>query len=95
MIGLRRRIMRTMYRQGTLRSSQGAHKASMMPFALLLIIITGCSHVDAPMQRLVSKPNMVFSDSTVFAYQSRFTAIIEPGSASDGGSAATGCSSCR
>lgn len=75
--------------------AQGLRGLFPAVFALVFMIFTGCGHVDATKQRLVSKPNMLFSDSTVFAYQSPFVAIIEPGSASDGGSAASGCSSCR
>ncbi|HJN81734.1 MAG TPA: hypothetical protein QF478_03070 [Verrucomicrobiota bacterium] len=46
-------------------------------------------------QRLVSKPNMLFSQSGVFIYQNRLIAQIEPGSATSGGAQAAGCTSCK
>ncbi len=63
--------------------------------AWILIIASSCTHVEVTEQRLVSKPNMLFSDSPVFNYQSRFISQIEPGSASDGGNQGTGCSTCQ
>ena len=56
---------------------------------------SGCKAVPIMEQRLVSKPNMVFSDSPVFAYQSRVVSQIEPGSAMSGGAQAAGCTACR
>lgn len=55
----------------------------------------GCKSVPAMDQRLVSKPNMVFSDSPVFAYQWQVLTQIEPGSALSGGAQAAGCTACR
>jgi len=46
-------------------------------------------------QRLVSKPNMQFSQSGVFVYQNWLIAQIEPGSATSGGGQAAGCTSCK
>jgi hypothetical protein len=55
----------------------------------------GCARVGVHQQRLVSKPNMVFSDSVVFGYSNRLMPQIEPGSAFSGGAQAGGCTSCR
>ena len=63
--------------------------------AWVLITASGCTHVEVAEQRLVSKPNMLFSDSPVFNYQSRFISQIEPGSASEGGNQGTGCTACQ
>lgn len=66
-------------------------------FAVLIAftILSGCSAADASHQRLVSKPNMQFSESSVFTYQGRLFAQTEPGNASSGGSQSAGCTSCR
>jgi hypothetical protein len=71
------------------------HVGSFILLAWLIIAASGCTHVKVTEQRLVSKPNMLFSDSPVFNYQSRFISQIEPGSASDGGSQGTGCTTCQ
>ena len=58
----------------------------------------GCSwggRVGISEQRLVSKPNMLFSQSGVFVYQNWLIAQIEPGSATSGGGQAAGCTSCK
>lgn len=62
---------------------------------LLGIVNSGCKAVPVMQQRLVSKPNMVFSDSPVFSYQSQVMTQIEPGSALSGGAQAAGCTACR
>ncbi|MBO61154.1 MAG: hypothetical protein CMO63_04170 [Verrucomicrobiales bacterium] len=64
----------------------------------LLIGSVGCGsvgQVSISDQRLVSKPNMLFSQSGVFIYQNRLIAQIEPGSAASGGGQAAGCTSCK
>jgi len=58
-------------------------------------VLTACSHVGPHEQRLVSKPNMEFSDSPVFRYQSRLTPQVEPGSTTSGGAQSSGCTSCK
>ena len=55
----------------------------------------GCNTVAVSEQRLLSKPNMTFSDSYAFSYQPRLTVQTEPGSASSGGAQAAGCTSCK
>ena len=64
----------------------------------LLVCGVGCAsvgQVSISEQRLVSKPNMLFSQSGVFIYQNRLIAQIEPGSATSGGAQAAGCTSCK
>ncbi|MCS1412211.1 MAG: hypothetical protein M2R45_05416 [Verrucomicrobia subdivision 3 bacterium] len=70
---------------------------SILAIALIFVALggTGCKAVPVMKQRLVSKPNMVFSDSPVFAYQSQVLTQIEPGSALSGGAQAAGCTACR
>ncbi len=62
---------------------------------ILLAALAGCSTVDIADQRLVSKPNMVFSDSDVFDYSNGAHSIMEPGTAGSGGGQASGCTSCK
>jgi len=69
----------------------------MLLFSLLVCAV-GCSsvgQVSVSEQRMVSKPNMLFSQSGVFVYQNRLIAQIEPGSAASGGGQAAGCTSCK
>ena len=77
----------------SMRQSGGLFAASMILLAGL--VGTGCKAVPVMQQRLVSKPNMVFSDSPVFSYQSQVLTQIEPGSALSGGAQAAGCTACR
>ena len=62
---------------------------------LMALLGAGCQAVPVMQQRLVSKPNMVFSDSPVFSYQSQVLPQIEPGSAMSGGAQAAGCTACQ
>lgn len=56
----------------------------------------GCSSPAVRQQRLVSRPNMIFSDSPAFNYNSpRLLPQIAPGFASAGASQNSGCTSCR
>ncbi len=69
----------------------------MLLFSLLVCAV-GCSsvgQVSVSEQRMVSKPNMLFSQRGVFASQNRLIAQIEPGSAASGGGQAAGCTSCK
>ncbi len=56
---------------------------------------TGCKAIPVNQQGLVSKPNMTFSDSPVFAYQSNVLTQVEPGTAGSGGAQAAGCTACQ
>jgi len=59
------------------------------------MILPGCASVGVHQQRLVSKPNMLFTDSAVFIYSPKLLVQMEPGSAATGGAQAAGCTSCR
>jgi hypothetical protein len=59
-----------------------------------VLICSGCASVGPNEQRLVSKPNMVFSESTVFSYENKLLPQLEPGSAVSG-SQTSGCTSCK
>jgi hypothetical protein len=60
------------------------------------IFITGCSSPSVRQQRLVAKPNMLFSDSAVFSYNSpKLLSQLAPGFAGSGGAQNSGCTSCR
>jgi hypothetical protein len=63
---------------------------------LAVACLSGCKGVGANEQRLVSKPNMLFSDSAVYNYSfSWILPQIETGRAPSGGGQASGCTSCR
>jgi hypothetical protein len=58
--------------------------------------LTGCSALRPGEQRLVAKPNMIFSDSAAFTYNSsRLFPQMATGFASTGGAQNSGCTSCR
>jgi len=63
--------------------------------AFLVLVWTGCVSVAPNEQRLVSKPNMVFSESAVFGYENKLLSQMEPGSAFSGGCQSSGCTSCK
>jgi hypothetical protein len=56
--------------------------------------LAGCA-VPVHQQRLVSRPNMQFTDTAVSGYQSKVLGQIETGAAASGGAQAAGCTSCR
>ncbi len=63
---------------------------------LALLLVTGWAAPAVRKQRFVSKPNMLFSDSAVFTYNSaRLLPQLEPGSATSGGAQNAGCTACR
>ncbi len=55
----------------------------------------GCTAVPVYQQDLVSQSGMLFSDSPILVPEAALLTQIEPGTASDGGGQAAGCSSCR
>ncbi len=64
--------------------------------ALTVLSLTGCTTMRPSEQRLVAKPNMTFSDSAAFTYNSsRLFPQMATGFASSGGSQNSGCTSCR
>jgi hypothetical protein len=67
----------------------------LIVFPVCLVLMTiGCVHVPPQQQRLVSKPNMQFSDSAIFRYQDNLLTQVESGSASSTGGKAGDCGSC-
>ena len=70
-----------------------AVKAIVLLFATLLL--SGCASVEVHKQRLVSKPNMLFSRSAVFDYSSRIMPQLQPGLAVSGGAQPSTCTVCR
>jgi hypothetical protein len=66
-----------------------------LPMVALVLLLAGCASPAVRQQRLVSKANMLFSESAVFAYSSRLLPQLEPGSAMSGGAQNAGCTSCR
>jgi len=63
--------------------------------ALLALAGSGCAWVGPRQQRLVSKPDMVFSESAFLSYQNQLFEQVEPGSAFSGGAQSGGCTSCK
>lgn len=62
----------------------------------VFLLFVGCSAPAVRQQRLVSKPNMTFSDSAVFTYSSpRLLPQIGPGFPGGDASQNSGCTSCR
>ena len=63
---------------------------------ILAMLLVGCSTAAVRQQRLVAKPNMTFSDSAAFSYNSpRLLGQLATGIASAGGAQNSGCTSCR
>jgi len=58
-------------------------------------VLAGCSTVSVADQRLVSKPNMTFSDDSAFVYDAAYHSVVEPGTSASGGGQASGCTSCQ
>ncbi len=64
--------------------------------AFMVLGLTGCTAMRPSEQRMVAKPNMIFSDSAAFTYNSsRLFPQMATGFASSGGSQNSGCISCR
>lgn len=73
--------------------SRGTRLMASMTLAGLL---AGCSTPAVRNQRLVAKPNMSFSDSAVFMYNSsKLFPQLATGFAASGGGQNSGCTSCR
>lgn len=78
-----------------LRPAPGRRRLAAALALAVALGAPGCAHVPAYQQRLVSKPNMQFSDSLVFGYQHKLVPQVEPGSAFSGGPQSSGCTSCK
>ena len=59
-----------------------------------LLMFAGCVSVKPHQQRLVSKPNMQFSESVIFSYEDKSLTQIESGSASFIGGQSGSCGAC-
>ena len=74
-------------------------RRQFLPGGLLLILgaaLLGCSAPSISQQRLVSKPDMTFSDAAAFSYiPSRLFPQLATGTAATGGTQNSGCTSCR
>lgn len=77
--------------------NRSCHRALLAVWAggLGVGLATGCARVPVHQQRLVSKPNMQFSESAVFNYYSSLLPQVEAGTATSGGAQAAGCTTCR
>ncbi len=63
---------------------------------LAALVLTGCSTPAVRQQRLVAKPNMTFSDVTVFSYNAPgLLSQVATGFAGAGAAQNSGCTSCR
>jgi len=78
-----------------LREACGRFRCASGVVLALCLGATGCVQVAVEKQRLVSKPNMEFSDSLVFNYQNKLLPQVEPGTAFSGGSQSSGCAACK
>lgn len=64
--------------------------------AIMVFGLTGCTAMRPGEQRMVAKPNMTFSDSAAFTYNSsRLFPQMATGFAATGGAQNSGCTSCR
>jgi hypothetical protein len=59
------------------------------------VLLTGCASIDEQGQRLVTRPNMQFSRSAVYAYTSKVIPQLQPGLAVSGGAQPSTCTLCR
>ena len=63
---------------------------------VIALLLAGCTTPAVRQQRLVAKPNMTFSESAAFSYNSpRLLSQLATGIASAGGPQNSGCTSCR
>jgi len=70
-------------------------RSGCLPLALLALL-AGCSSPAVRQQRLVARPNMTFSDSVAFTYNSpRLLSQLATGFAGSGAAQNSGCTSCR
>ena len=80
---------------GTLPWPKAGQAIASLVF-LGLIALGGCTAPAVRQQRLVSRPNMLFSDSLAWNYDApRLLPQIAPGFAGAGASQNSGCTSCR
>src|SRR5262249_32985169 len=82
---------------GEAGSRAGANTAAArwLAGALALLLLTGCASVSVNEQRLVSKPNMLFSKSAVYSYSSRILPQLRPRLSRSGEEQGSTCPLCR
>lgn len=76
-------------------TGRGSHRMRIIPILLTLSVAMGCQAPSVSQQRLVSQPNMLFSDSLPLSFGSRLIPQLETGAAGSGGAANSGCTACR
>ena len=70
-------------------------RSGCLPLAVLALL-AGCSTPAVRQQRLIAKPNMTFSDSVAFTYNSpRLLSQFATGFGGSGAAQNSGCTSCR
>lgn len=70
-------------------------RAGCLPLAVLALL-AGCSTPSVRQQRLIARPNMTFSDSVAFTYNSpRLLSQFATGFGGSGAAQNSGCTSCR
>jgi hypothetical protein len=70
-------------------------RAGCLPLAVLALL-AGCSTPAVRQQRLIARPNMTFSDSVAFTYNSpRLLSQFATGFGGSGAAQNSGCTSCR
>ena len=85
----------------SLRTNQIKNSSlAMRRYCLLASLVAalagaGCTTVGVHEQRLVSKPNMLFSRQAAYSYTSRLMPQIQPGLETSGGAQASTCTSCK
>lgn len=66
-----------------------------IPIVAGFLLAVGCTPPKISQQRLVSQPNMTFSQSSVWSYSPRQVIQVETGLAFAGGGQGAGCTSCK
>ncbi len=77
------------------RPAARRRRIAALAAAALTAAGAGCANVPAFEQANVSAPNMLITESPVYAMSGISTAIAEPGAIDAASTANTGCSTCR
>jgi hypothetical protein len=85
--------MEVLYKMERLKTGKLVKRLGVLSVCGVLML-AGCAHVTPEQQRLVSKPNMQFSDAVVFSYHDRLLTQFESSSASFIGGQSGECGSC-
>ena len=88
--------MKQFFFWGGARPSRARPALGLAVMGAAVLALAGCSSPAVRQQRLISRPNMLFSDSPAFTYNSpRLLPQIATGFAASGASQNSGCTSCR